>query len=68
MKPYPLCLGNISKDVIVNKMRKTGLNVYAYNYSVDCNAIEIGNIVGISNICLNYLSKYLLQYWVLVNH
>ena len=49
MKPYPLCLGNISKDVIVNKMRKTGLNVYVYNYSVDFNAIEIGNIVDISN-------------------
>ena len=45
-----MCLGNVLKDVIVNKMRKTGLNVYAYNYSVDCNAIEIGNIVEISNI------------------
>ena len=45
-----MCLGNVSKDIIVNKMRKTGLNVYAYNYSVDCNAIEIGNIVDISSI------------------
>ena len=26
LKPYPLCLGNISKEFSVNKMRKIGLN------------------------------------------
>ena len=25
IKPYPLCLGNISKDFTVDKMYKTGL-------------------------------------------
>ena len=25
MKPYPLCLGNISKDFTLNNMKKAGL-------------------------------------------
>ena len=32
---YPLCLGNISKDFTANNMKKTGLNGYAYNFSID---------------------------------
>ena len=31
----PLCLGNISKDWPVNNMKKTGLNGYVYEFSVD---------------------------------
>ena len=31
----PLCLGNISKDWPVNNMKKTGLNEYIYEFSVD---------------------------------
>ena len=31
----PLCLGSISKDLLVGNMKKTGLNGYAYNFSVD---------------------------------
>ena len=31
----PLCLGNISKDWSVNNMKKTGLNGYVYELSVD---------------------------------
>ena len=34
--PYPLCLGNISKDFTANNMKETGLNGYAYNFSIDC--------------------------------
>ena len=49
-KPYPLCLGNISKDFTVNKIIKNRLNGYVYNYSVDYNTIEVGNIVDIPNI------------------
>ena len=30
-----LCLGNISKDWSVNKMKKTGLNGYVYEFCVD---------------------------------
>ena len=31
----PLFLGNISKDWIVDNMKKTGLNGYVYEFSVD---------------------------------
>ena len=47
----PLCLGNISKDVSVNDMKKTGLNVY--DSSVDYDAITVDDIVD--------LQKYLMK-------
>ena len=28
----PLCLGNISKDWLVDDMKRTGLNGYVYNF------------------------------------
>ena len=31
----PLCLGNISKDWLVDNMKKTGFNSYVYDFSVD---------------------------------
>ena len=31
----PLCLGNVSKDYSVDNMKKTGLNGYVYDFSVD---------------------------------
>ena len=40
-----LCLGIISKDFSVDNMKKTGLN--GYDFSVDCNAIAVDNILGI---------------------
>ena len=36
-----LCLGNISKDWSVDNMKKTGLNGYVYNFSVDYNATAV---------------------------
>ena len=38
---YHLCLGNISKDISVDNMKKTGLNRYLYDFSVDYNAIAV---------------------------
>ena len=35
----PLSLGNISKDFSVDNMKKTGLNGYAYDFTVDYDAI-----------------------------
>ena len=32
---YSLCLGNISKDWLVNHMKKTGLKGYVYDFSAD---------------------------------
>ena len=37
----PLCLGNISKDFSVDNMKKTGLNGYFYDFSVDYDAIAV---------------------------
>ena len=49
----PLCLGNISKDFSVDNMKKTGLNGYVYDFSVDYDAIAVDNILGIH--------KYLME-------
>ena len=35
MKSYILCVGNLSQDFAANNMKKTGLNGYVYNFSVD---------------------------------
>ena len=49
----PLCLGNISKDFSVDNMKKTGLNKYVYNFSVDYDAIAVDDILNIH--------KYLME-------
>ena len=36
--PYPLCLGNVSKDF--NSLKATGLHGYVYDFSVDYRAIS----------------------------
>ena len=43
----PLCLGNISKTFCVDNMKKTGLNEYVYDFSVDYNAITVDDILDI---------------------
>ena len=43
----PLCLGNISKDWPVDKMKKTGLNGYVHDFSVDYDAIAVDDILEI---------------------
>ena len=43
----PLCLGNISKDFSVDNMKKTGLNGYVYDFSVDYDAIAVDDILDI---------------------
>ena len=47
IKIYILCLGNISKDFTANNMKKTGLNGYVYEFSVDYNVIDTSNIINI---------------------
>ena len=48
-----LCLGNISKDWSVDDMKKTGINGYVYDLSVDSDAIAVDDILDIDN----YLTK-----------
>ena len=40
----PLCLRNISKESSVDNTKKTGLNGYAYDFSVDYNAIAVTDV------------------------
>ena len=49
----PLCLGNISKDFSIDNMKKTGLNGYIYDFSVDYDAIAVDDILDIH--------KYLME-------
>ena len=43
----PLCLGNISKDFSVDNMKKTRLNEYVYDFSVNYDAIAVDHILDI---------------------
>ena len=43
----PLCLGNISKDWLVDNMKDTGLNGYVYDFSVDYDPIAVDDIKDI---------------------
>ena len=45
----PLCWGNISKDWTIDTMKKTGLNGYVYDFSVDYDAIAVDDILDIHN-------------------
>ena len=42
-----LCLGNISKDWLIDNMKKTGFNDYVYDFSVDYEATVVDNIKDI---------------------
>ena len=39
-----LCLGKVSKDWAADNMKKTGLNGYVYDFSVDYDAIAVDDI------------------------
>ena len=45
--PYPLCLGKISKNWSVDNMKKTGFNVFVYDFSVYYNYIAVDDILDI---------------------
>ena len=48
--PYPLCLGNISKDFSVDNMKKTGLCGQVHEFSIDYDAIANYKILDIQSI------------------
>ena len=52
----PLCLGNTSKDYSVDNMKKTRLNEYVYNLSVDYGETEVDDILDIQQ----YLTKQMI--------
>ena len=49
----PLCLEKISKEWSVDNMKKTGLNGYVYDFSVNYDAIALDDILDIHK----YLKK-----------
>ena len=51
--PHPLFLGNIWKGFSIDNAKKTGLNGYVYDFSADCDAIAVNDILDIH--------KYLLK-------
>ena len=52
--PHPLCLGSISKDWLVDNMKKkTGLKEYFYDFGVDYDAIVADHI--------SEIHKYLMK-------
>ena len=55
-----MCLRNISKDSSVDNMKKTGLNGYVHDISVD--AIDSSNIINISkNFVFDKMKKTRLE-------
>ena len=53
----PLYLGNISKDWSVDNMKKTRLNRYVYDFSVDYNAAVVDDILNIHNYVMKKNDK-----------
>ena len=43
----PLCLGNITKTFSEDNTKKTGLNGYVYEFSVDYDAIAVADILDV---------------------
>ena len=52
-----LYLGNISKDWSVDNMKKTRLNRYVYDFSVDYNAAVVDDILNIHNYVMKKNDK-----------
>ena len=57
----PICLGNISKDWSTDNMKKTGLNEYVYEFSVDYRTFNMSNIEKITQ---NIYGYFMLKYGV----
>ena len=45
IKAAPLYLGNISKYLLVNNVKNTGLHGYVYDFSVDYDATAVDDIL-----------------------
>ena len=53
-----LCIGNVSKDVSADNMKKTGFYGYVYGSSVNYDAISVDDILVIHK----YLTKKMAYY------
>ena len=57
---YPLCLGNTSKDWLVDNMKKSGFNCFIYDFSVDYDTISVSDTLGIHK-CLMKKNKIIVK-------
>ena len=51
-----MCLGNIAKYFTVDNMKETGLNGYAYDFSVDYNTIDVIDIVDVHKYLMKMIN------------
>ena len=54
----PSCTGNILKNFSVDNMKKTGLNGYFYDFSVDYDAIVVDEILDIHECLMKKIIQY----------
>ena len=54
---YPFGLGNISENWSVDNVKKTGLQVYVYGFSVDYDAIAVSDILDIDKYLIKKKKK-----------
>ena len=61
----PLCLGNISKYWSTDNMkRKTGLNGYVYDFSVDYDATDVDDILDIQKYWMKKNNSVNENIWI----
>ena len=53
----PLCLRNISKDWSLDNMKKTGFNGYLFDFRVDYDATDVGDISDIHKYLMKKKKK-----------
>ena len=54
-----LCIGNISKDWLIDNMKRTGFNGYVYDFSVNYNATDVDDIKDIHKYLMEKKKKVL---------
>ena len=59
----PLCLGNASKDFTADNTKKTGLNGYVYDFSVDYDPIAVDDILDIYNSLMKKNDIIYIKCW-----
>ena len=64
IKSYELSLNNISKDLEVHNMKKTGFYGWVYNFSVDYDNIAITDITSIHKYLIKK-TQYFINAWIL---
>ena len=58
----PICLGNISKDWLVDNMKKTGFTGHLYGFSVAYDATDVDYIVDIHKYLMKKITKCKWKY------